>query len=39
MKDPIPLSLSDRIGFQMGRDKKWTAEVSKTDKVNKKDGS
>lgn len=39
MKDPIPLSLSDRIGFQLGRDRKWTAEVSKTDRVNKKDDS
>jgi hypothetical protein len=36
MKDPIPLSLSQNITFQLGKDKKWTTQISASQRAQKR---
>lgn len=35
MKDAIPLSLSETISFQFGKDKKWTSQISAPERASK----
>lgn len=37
MKDPVPLSLSENITFQFGRDKKWTSQIAASERAQKRE--